>query len=91
MKISLNTLSKRQDDVLEALSRKEQISISHNGQIVGVLQPSAIVRKHKRMFHTPAFGMWADREDMKDPNEWRRGIRKKRRDRLAGRTIGEDE
>lgn len=34
MKISLATLSKRQDDVLDALKRNEKISISHNGQVV---------------------------------------------------------
>lgn len=84
MKISLATLSKRQDDVLEALNRNEKISISHNGQVVAVLQPPGNGgRKGARALTTPAFGMWADREDMADPNEWRRSLRKKRRDSRA--------
>lgn len=90
MKISLNTLSKRQDDVLDALNRNEKISVSHNGQVVAVLQPPGRDGKRERMLNTPAFGMWADRDDMADPNEWRRSLRKKRRDDLARRTSGED-
>lgn len=80
MKISLTTLSKRQDDVLEALKHNKKISVSHNGQVVAVLQPPGIDEKRDRMMNTPAFGMWADRDDMADPNEWRRNLRKKRRD-----------
>ncbi len=79
MKISLTTLSKRQDEVLKALKHKKKISVSHNGQVVAVLQPPEVDEKHERMLNTPAFGMWADRDDMADPNEWRRGISKKRR------------
>lgn len=90
MKISLATLSKRQDDVLDALKRKMKISISHNGQVVAVLQPPKIDSERERMLATPAFGMWADRDDMADPNEWRRNLRKKRRDELARRTAGSD-
>lgn len=88
MKISLTTLSKRQEDVLDALKRNEKIAISHNGQVVAVLQSPEIGRKRERMLTTPAFGMWADRDDMTDPNEWRRSLRKKRRDNLSRRTGG---
>ena len=89
MKISLTTLSKRQDDVLNALKRNEKISISHNGQVVAVLQPPESGGKRARKLDTPAFGMWADRDDMADPNEWRRGLRKKRRESLSRRTGGD--
>jgi antitoxin (DNA-binding transcriptional repressor) of toxin-antitoxin stability system len=88
MKISLTTLSKRQEDVLSALKRNEKISISHNGQMVAVLQPPGTGSKRERKLDTPAFGMWADRDDMVDPNEWRRSLRKKRRDNLSRRTEG---
>jgi hypothetical protein len=33
----------------------------------------------------PAFGIWADREDMKDPSAWVRKIRASRYDRLGRR------
>ncbi len=90
MKISLATISKRRDDVLDALKRDERISISHNGRVVAVLRSPETGEKRERMLNTPAFGMWADRDDMADPNEWRRTLRKKRRDALAHRTGGGD-
>ncbi len=36
----------------------------------------------QRLKKSPAFGMWADREDMKDPTEWVRKIRRRRHERL---------
>ncbi len=32
---------------------------------------------------TPLFGMWADREDMKDPRAWIESMRAKRRERWS--------
>ena len=89
MKISLATLSKRQDDVLDALKQNKHISVSHNGHVVAVLQPPRTDAKRERMLSTPAFGMWADRDDMADPNEWRRSLRRNRRAALARRTGGD--
>lgn len=88
MKISLATVSKRQDDVLDALERSERISISHNGRVVAVLHAPGMDGKRGRMLATPAFGMWADRDDMADPDEWRRSLSEKRRDDLLRRTGG---
>jgi len=83
MRISLSTLSSRQETVLEALQRNENISVSHQGRVVAVLRPSVADAAKERMLKTPAFGMWADRTDMADPNQWRRGRRQKRRDRRS--------
>jgi prevent-host-death family protein len=38
-----------------------------------------------RVENHPAFGIWADREDMKDPSAWVRKIRAPRFDRLGRR------
>jgi hypothetical protein len=38
-----------------------------------------------RLEDYPAFGMWADRENMKDPSAWVRKIRAPRYDRLGRR------
>lgn len=38
----------------------------------------------QRLRNHPAFGMWADREDMKDPGEWVRARRRRRRERIFG-------
>jgi antitoxin (DNA-binding transcriptional repressor) of toxin-antitoxin stability system len=88
MKISITTVSKRQDDVLDALKRNEKIAISHNGQVAAVLQPPESGKKLERALTAPAFGMWSDRDDMADPTEWRRSLRQKRRDGLVRRTEG---
>jgi len=42
-------------------------------------------KKPMRVEDHPAFGMWADREDMKDPSAWLRKIRAPRYDRLGRR------
>lgn len=92
MKISLSAVSRRQDDVLDALQRNEKIAVSHKGHVVAVLQPPAETGgKRERMLATPAFGMWADRADMSDPNEWRRSLGDKRRNDLVRRTGGNGE
>jgi hypothetical protein len=40
-------------------------------------------KKVKDLLDYPAVGMWADREDMKDPSAWLREIRAPRYDRLG--------
>lgn len=42
-------------------------------------------KKPMRVEEHPAFGIWADREDMKDPSAWLRKIRAPRYDRLGRR------
>ena len=39
--------------------------------------------KPLRCEDTPLFGMWADREDMKDPRAWIENMRAKRRERWS--------
>lgn len=48
----------------------------------------AEIEKFKNL---PGFGMWADREDMKDPNAWRAEQRRKHRERKFGHIVGEKE
>ncbi len=49
-------------------------------------KPSAPKSKEAmRVEDHPAFGVWADREDMKDPSAWVRKIRGPRYDRLGRR------
>ncbi len=85
MKIALGTLSKRQGAVLEALERNEEISVSYEGKVVATLQPQGSPAKKRKQTANPFFGMWADREDMDDPAEWRQSEwRKQRESREAG-------
>ena len=46
-------------------------------------ETSQIAPKPVRCEDTPLFGMWADREDMKDPRAWIESMRAKRRERWS--------
>jgi prevent-host-death family protein len=83
MYVSVNTLSKRLAEVMDALDKKERVVLSHAGKKFAVLQPvSDIENEIQRIKKHPAVGMWADREDMKNPTEWVREKRRSRREKL---------
>jgi hypothetical protein len=48
-------------------------------------EKSAKAKKKMRVEDHPAFGIWADREDMKDVHAWLRKIRAPRYDRFGRR------
>ncbi len=84
MRVSVNTLSKRVIEVMNALNRNERVVLSHEGKKFALLQPvSGIEDEIRRIRRHPAVGMWADREDMKDPTEWVREKRRSRRKALG--------
>jgi prevent-host-death family protein len=70
-------LRRRTREIIEALDRGESVTITYRGKEKGTIVPA---RKKKRRSITehPAFGMWKDREDMKDPSAWVRKIRRSR-------------
>lgn len=85
MNISVKTLSKRLPEVMEALDKKERVVLSHEGKEFALLQPvSGIEDEIERIKNHPAVGMWADRDDMKDPTAWVREKRSRRRERVFG-------
>lgn len=45
----------------------------------------------ERLKNHPAVGMWADREDMKDPVEWVRSLRRRRREKFFETAGGDAE
>ncbi len=76
-------------EVLEALGKNERVVLSHSGRRIALLQPVQSERSEpdvddeiRRIRNHPAVGMWADRDDMKDPAAWVRGKRQRRRERL---------
>ena len=65
--------------VFKALDRNETVKILYRGQVKGILSPVrpgklkvADLKKH------PFFGMWKDREDMKDPTAYINKMRQPR-------------
>ncbi len=78
MKASFVDLRKHSREILKVLDRGERVTLLYRGKPKAVIVPleekagGALAPAH------PAVGMWADREDMKDPAAYVRRIRKGR-------------
>jgi len=81
MEASIVDLRYRMKSVLEALDRGETVTVLHRGKPRAQLTPIAAKTKPKprmKVQDHPAFGMWKDREDMKDVDAYLRNLRKPR-------------
>lgn len=73
------------DNLAEILERvaigQQSFEVYKFGTIKAVINPPQIKTKEKKkkinFRKLPAFGMWKDREDMKDSAKWVRDLRKK--------------
>lgn len=75
MKASIVDLRYRMKDVLRAVERGETVTVLYRGKEKARIVPIEAAKPEMKIRDHPAFGMWADREDMKDPAEWVRKIR----------------
>ena len=92
MNISVKALNKRLPEVMGALDKKEVVVLSHEGKDIALLQAVPDIDDEiQRITNHPTVGMWADREDMKDPAEWVRKRRRGRRERCLDPVGGEKE
>jgi antitoxin (DNA-binding transcriptional repressor) of toxin-antitoxin stability system len=79
MKASIVDLRYRMKDVLRAIDRGETVTVLYRGKEKAKLIPGNGAKKPKMDIRDhPFFGMWADREDMKDPAAYVRKIREPR-------------
>ena len=79
MKASILDLRRRMRDVLRSLDRGEPVTIVHRGRRKGVLYPAGRpAHAAKTVSDHPAFGMWRDRDDLRDVEAAMRRIRKGR-------------
>ncbi len=79
MKASFLDLRRRMQEVLHALERNESVTILYRGKERAVLVPvTRDERKAGRISEHPAFGMWAEREDMRDVEGYVRELRQGR-------------
>ena len=79
MNATFSDLRHRTKAILEALERNEPVTLSYRGKLKGIIRPIGAKRaKEMSIADHPAFGMWKDREDMKDVNEYVRKLRKRR-------------
>jgi prevent-host-death family protein len=79
MKASIVDLRYHMKDVLRAIDRGETVTVLYRGKEKAKLVPiDSQPEKPMKSTDHPAFGMWKDREDMKDPSAWVRKIRRSR-------------
>jgi antitoxin (DNA-binding transcriptional repressor) of toxin-antitoxin stability system len=81
MEASIVDLRYRMKSVLEALDRGESVTVLHRGKPRARLMPMDAKTKPKARMKVedhPGFGMWKDREDMKDVDAYLRNLRKPR-------------
>ena len=80
MKASFVDLRKKSAEIIRALERNEKITLYYRGRPKAIMLP--IGREHRRPVakaqDDPTFGMWADRDDMKDVAGYVRKLRKGR-------------
>jgi antitoxin (DNA-binding transcriptional repressor) of toxin-antitoxin stability system len=77
MDISFLDLRKKPGKILEALKRRERVTLSRRGKIVARIVPLYGKKPLSASDH-PAFGMWADQPGLPDPAEAVRHMRKGR-------------
>jgi prevent-host-death family protein len=79
MKASILDLRRRMGDVLKALEKNEPVTILHRGKEKGVIYPVSD-RQEQAVSVTehPAFGMWKDRDDLRDVEQVVQNLRKPR-------------
>ena len=71
-------LRRRMKDVLAALDRDEKVTLTHRGRRKGVIVPCAETVATPNAAHHPAFGMWRDREELRDVDAFVRRVRRNR-------------
>jgi hypothetical protein len=67
-------------DIIKALELNEPVEIYYRGKKKGTIIPEKASKKDRpSVFDDPAFGMWKDRKDMKNPTRWVHDMRRKPR------------
>ena len=78
MKANMLDLRNRMADILRAIDRNESVTILYRGREKAVLMPVGGAKPRLSIKEHKAFGMWKDREDMADPADVVRSMRKGR-------------
>ena len=76
---TIRTLRASTKEVLSAVGRGETVWITNRGKTCAKITS---VKEQKSFKDHPAFGMWKNREDMKNPSEYVRKIRREWRRRV---------
>lgn len=77
MKASILDLRRHMGDILRALDRNENVTLTYRGHEKATIIPKKMAEQ-VRMTNHPAFGLWKKRDDMDDVNVVVRNLRKGR-------------
>ena len=78
MNASVLDLRKNMKEVIAAIDRNEKVTLTYRGRKKAVLIPCSEEVSKTSVVEHPAFGMWADRKDMKNVAKYVRDLRKGR-------------
>ncbi|HUT58631.1 MAG TPA: type II toxin-antitoxin system Phd/YefM family antitoxin [Phycisphaerae bacterium] len=80
MKASFVDLRKKSGQILRALERNERVTVLYRGRPKAVMHPVGAEGKGQavKVREHPAYGLWADRDDLGDVAGHVRGLRKGR-------------
>jgi len=75
--LSFTEIRRNSKKFIEAMEQNKVVTLTYRGKPIATINPIDISAR-KRAQDCEGFGMWADREDMKDPVAWVREQRKPR-------------
>ena len=79
MNASVLDLRNKMSEIMAALDRQERVTLTYRGRKKAVIIPCQEEEKRKRkVAEMPAFGMWKERPEMQDPEEYVRKLREGR-------------
>ena len=78
MNASVLDLRKKMKDVIAALDRHEKVTLTYRGRKKAVIVPCDDETKNVAAEDHAAFGMWQDRKDMDNVDDYVRNLRKGR-------------
>lgn len=89
MNATIVDLRYRMREVLRAIDRGETVTVLYRGKAKAALTPippplGPSGKGAPKTADQPLFGLWSDRDDLKDPASWLRGLRQPRA--VPGRT-----
>lgn len=78
MEITFLELRRNPKKLLDAVERREEVTLSRRGRIVAKVTPADEEAPAESVASHPAFGMWADHPGLSDPSEHVRRMRRGR-------------
>ncbi|HOE65855.1 MAG TPA: type II toxin-antitoxin system prevent-host-death family antitoxin [Candidatus Hydrogenedentes bacterium] len=79
MEATILDMRRNPKKILDAIARNETVTLTNRGKRVARIEPIRDAGRPSAAEHE-AFGMWADRPEMRDPAAYVRGLRKGRFD-----------